>query len=68
MSSTGLKRGEAVLGGFSGTAFPKVVKLTGFLQGRCLQYSRMSSYKVKYVFNKDKVEYDAGTSRICNKT
>lgn len=30
MSSTGLKRGEAVLGCFSGTAFLKVVKLSGF--------------------------------------
>lgn len=30
MGSTGLKRGEAVLGGFSETAFPKVVKSSGF--------------------------------------
>lgn len=30
MSSTGLKRGEAVFGGFSGTAFAKVVKSSDF--------------------------------------
>lgn len=30
MSSTGLKRGEAVFGGFSGSAFPKVVKSSDF--------------------------------------
>lgn len=47
---------------------PKSCQVVRFLQGRCLQCSRMSSYKVKCVFNKDKIEYDAGTSRICNKT
>lgn len=57
IGSTGLKTGGTVLAGFSGTAFPKVVKhLVKFVEGRCLEYNRMSSYKVRHMFNIDIIE------------